>query len=57
MRPLAYGEPAYKVRVERTDYAGKQQHFEFYDYGLLAELLADIQTEAEKRGWFEDTQA
>ncbi len=55
--PLAHGDPAYTIRVTRMDYAGKNQYFEFeFDgYGVLRELLDDIEKEAEKRGWFEDT--
>lgn len=55
-RPLVYGEPAYTVRVTRLDGAGRTQHFEFDGYGLLRELLDDIEDEAKKLGWFEDTQ-
>ena len=56
-RPLALGEPSYTVRVERMDYLGRTEFFEFDGYGLLRELLDDIEAEAEKRNWFKDTQA
>ncbi len=56
-RPLALGEPAYAVRVERMDVRGRKEVIEFEGYGLLRELLDDIEAEAEKRNWFEDTQA
>lgn len=52
--PLDHGAPAYTIRVERLDYAGKTQSFEFDGYGVLRELMDDIESEAEKRGWFED---
>ena len=52
---LSYGAPAYTIRVERMDYAGRKQFFEFDGYGVLRELMDDIEAEAEKRGWFEDT--
>lgn len=53
--PLTYGAPAYTIRVTRLDYLGRTQHFEFDGYGLLRELMDDIEAEADKRGWFEDT--
>ncbi len=56
-RPLALGEPAYAVRVERMDFRGRKEVIEFEGYGLLRELLDDIEAEAEKRNWFEETQA
>jgi hypothetical protein len=52
---LSYGAPAYTIRVERMDYAGRKRFFEFDGYGVLRELMDDIETEAKKRGWFEDT--
>jgi len=52
--PVAWGDPAYTVRVTRLDYLGRTQHFEFEGYGVLRELLDDIESEAERRGWFED---
>lgn len=54
---LQYGAPAYTIRVERMDYAGKKQAFEFEGYGVLRELMDDIEAEADKRGWFEDASA
>lgn len=51
---LPHGAPAYTVRVERMDYAGRKQHIEFDAYARLGELMNDIEAEAEKRGWFED---
>lgn len=53
--PLPHGASAYTVRVERMDYAGRKQHIEFDGYALLRELMDDIEAEADKRGWFEDT--
>jgi hypothetical protein len=53
--PLEYGAPAYTIRVTRLDCAGRIKDFEFDGYGVLRELLDDVEAEAEKRGWFEDT--
>ena len=53
------GEPPnentyYTIRVSRTDVVGKPAaSFEFGGYGILRELLDDIEDEAQKRGWFE----
>lgn len=55
MTDLTYGAPAYTIKVERLDSFGKVAAFEFNGYGVLRELIDDIETEAEKRGWFEDT--
>lgn len=55
--PLTYGAPAYTIRVERMDYRGKKQSFEFAEYGVLRELMDDIEAEADKRGWFKDIPA
>lgn len=52
--PTGWGEPAYTIRVERLDYLGRNQFIEFDGYGLLRELMDDIEAEADKRGWFED---
>lgn len=54
-RELPFGAATFTIRVNRSDNAGKTQHIEFDGYGLLRELMADIETEADKRGWFEDT--
>jgi hypothetical protein len=53
--PLEYGAPAYTIRVTRLDCAGRIKDFEFDGYGVLRELLDDVEAEAEKRGWFGDT--
>ena len=53
--PLEYGDPAYTIRVTRLDYKGRTKHFEFDGYGVLRELMDDVEAEAEKRGWFEET--
>ena len=49
------GAPGYTIRVERFDWRGRTQHFEFADYGVLRELFDDIEAEAEKRGWFAES--
>jgi hypothetical protein len=46
--------PAYTIRVERKDHTGKKLSFEFDGYGVLRELMDDIEAEAEKRGWFRE---
>lgn len=43
----------YSICVVRTDVSGKKQSIEFEGYGLLRELVDDIEDEATKRGWFE----
>jgi hypothetical protein len=46
--------PAYKVRLTRLD-DGREQHIDIDYYGVLRELLAELETMAEKRGWFEES--
>jgi hypothetical protein len=50
-RRASWGEAAFTVRVQRLDYLGRTQQFEFDGYALLRELLDDIEGEAERRGW------
>lgn len=43
---------SFSIRVVALHKDGSQDVFEFDDYGLLRELLNDVEEEAEKRGWF-----
>lgn len=53
--PVGYGEPAYTIRVERLDYAGRKQIVEFDSYGVLRELLADIEAHPEVQAWLKES--
>lgn len=53
--PVGYGEPAYTIRVELLDYAGRQQVVEFDSYGVLRELLDDLQAHPEVQAWLAES--
>lgn len=48
-------EPAYTIRVTRTCHGQRDQSVEFEDYGILRELLDDIQRHPEIRAWLEES--
>lgn len=53
--PLGYGAPAYTIRVTRLDYAGRKQHVEFDSYGVLRELMDDIEANPEVQAWLKES--
>lgn len=48
---------SYSVRVIALHKDGSRQIIEYEDYGLLSEVLADVEDEATKHGWFVDPDA
>jgi hypothetical protein len=53
--PVGYGAPAYTIRVTRLDYAGRTQRVEFVEYGVLRELMDDIEANVEVQAWLAES--
>jgi hypothetical protein len=53
--PLGFGAPAYTIRVTRLDYAGRKTHVEFDSYGVLRELLDDIEASPLVQAWLAES--
>ena len=45
---------SYSVRVTALHKDGSMQIIEYEDYGLLREVMDDVEVEATKHGWFVD---
>jgi hypothetical protein len=45
---------SYSVRITALHKDGSRDVIEYEDYGLLTEVLSDIEEEAARRGWYEE---
>jgi hypothetical protein len=53
MSPTDDNEPGYSITISRTVADGTEENFTAGPYGLLRELLDDVERMAEDRGWFD----